>query len=479
MSLPSSNWAAQAFQKTFTNVFYSRGVSTRRRRSRRPAQQISLESLEPRQMLAADASASIYNGIYEAYTNSAAVGAVNSGMPSANYWSAVSSINGHSVVAANGQPGLASLNVFNGGAGVFVETLGYSMILAALYDDKTTFDRLSATVQVAAGNNSAHPGLMPWAMTGSGSAWSYTDPNSAADGDINIALAYVYADKAASVYGWAGTPGQGGSSYHQLALNYITAIREQDFAQDDPNRANRYLLAEGAIQTGNLGGDGQYYGGFQDSLWHYDYADPRAYELFAQYDPTVSADIPTESFWETARDMTVEAYKAIFYFGSADTGRVEAVVQGAIDPATKYVKLSNNSYQDMQASFGGYKSFDMNRQTDGSNVWNQYTADCQRFPIRWSNYLNAHVDDKSATSVEWQIGLTNLQSLGASFMESYDSSKNAYYQYNLTDKLSINPTGYANATSYSDVNSWNAAGLNALTKNPRLQGLYPNSATIE
>ena len=55
MSMPSSNWAAGAFrgafQKTFTNVFYSRGVSSRRRRSRRPAQQISLESLEPRQML--------------------------------------------------------------------------------------------------------------------------------------------------------------------------------------------------------------------------------------------------------------------------------------------------------------------------------------------------------------------------------------------------------------------------------------------
>ena len=55
MSMPSSNWAARtfrgAFQKTFSNVFYSRGVSTRRRRSRRAAQQISIESLEPRQML--------------------------------------------------------------------------------------------------------------------------------------------------------------------------------------------------------------------------------------------------------------------------------------------------------------------------------------------------------------------------------------------------------------------------------------------
>ena len=62
MSLPSSNWAAQAFQKTFTNVFYSRVLPSRRRRSsrrsRRPAQQISLESLEPRQMLSVNPASS-------------------------------------------------------------------------------------------------------------------------------------------------------------------------------------------------------------------------------------------------------------------------------------------------------------------------------------------------------------------------------------------------------------------------------------
>ncbi len=49
--MPSSNWAARAFQKTFTNVFQSRGIQARRRRTRRLAQRISLESLEPRQML--------------------------------------------------------------------------------------------------------------------------------------------------------------------------------------------------------------------------------------------------------------------------------------------------------------------------------------------------------------------------------------------------------------------------------------------
>ena len=58
MSLPSSNWAAQAFHKTVTNVFQSRFLSPRRRRSRRPAQQISLESLEPRQMLSVNPASS-------------------------------------------------------------------------------------------------------------------------------------------------------------------------------------------------------------------------------------------------------------------------------------------------------------------------------------------------------------------------------------------------------------------------------------
>ena len=52
MSMPSSNWAARAFQKTFSNVFYPRGVSTRRRRpASRP---VAIESLEGRRLLAVD-----------------------------------------------------------------------------------------------------------------------------------------------------------------------------------------------------------------------------------------------------------------------------------------------------------------------------------------------------------------------------------------------------------------------------------------
>ena len=56
--MPLSKWAAGALKKTVTNVFYSRSLPTRRRRSRRPAQQISLESLEPRQMLSVNPASS-------------------------------------------------------------------------------------------------------------------------------------------------------------------------------------------------------------------------------------------------------------------------------------------------------------------------------------------------------------------------------------------------------------------------------------
>ena len=49
------------------------------------------------------------------------------------------------------------------GPGVVSESMGYAMILAALYDDKATFDRLSATVQ--AGIKSGVTGLFPWYWT--------------------------------------------------------------------------------------------------------------------------------------------------------------------------------------------------------------------------------------------------------------------------------------------------------------------------
>ena len=58
----SSNWAAQAFQGAFQKAFSSTPhpgkIQTRRRRSRRPTQQIAIESLEPRQMLSVNPASS-------------------------------------------------------------------------------------------------------------------------------------------------------------------------------------------------------------------------------------------------------------------------------------------------------------------------------------------------------------------------------------------------------------------------------------
>ena len=58
MSLPSSNWFSHWVVRAFANAPQPDKIQTRRRRSRRPTQQISLESLEPRQMLSVNPASS-------------------------------------------------------------------------------------------------------------------------------------------------------------------------------------------------------------------------------------------------------------------------------------------------------------------------------------------------------------------------------------------------------------------------------------
>ena len=119
----------------------------------------------------------------------------------ANYWRDVEEVNGSSVSSGT-DPGRAVWNTSGTyGPGVISESMGYAMMLAALYNDKTTFDQLSATVQTTIKGNEKP--LMSWYLTeGNDSKFTIRDPNSAGDGDINIALAYIYADQAASIYGW-------------------------------------------------------------------------------------------------------------------------------------------------------------------------------------------------------------------------------------------------------------------------------------
>jgi endo-1,4-beta-D-glucanase Y len=155
------------------------------------------------------------------------------------------------------------------GPGLISEATSYAMILAALYNDKDTFDRLSATIQAgiafADSKRNKKTGLFPWYWKPTGHSlteYSYEDINSASDADINIALAYVYADIATTVYEWK----DGSTTYNALAKAHINAIRTNDFSTND-TEANNHILADGYAQAGGTSFDG--------NLWHPDYSDLR------------------------------------------------------------------------------------------------------------------------------------------------------------------------------------------------------------
>ncbi|TSA01984.1 MAG: hypothetical protein D4R77_13365, partial [Planctomycetaceae bacterium] len=483
MSMPSSNWATRAFrgafQKTFTSVFYSRVLPTRRRRSRRPAQQISLESLEPRQMLSVTSDTdpvtnSTYNTYYQAYRNDA------------NYWVDVTQMG--SVSVSNG---LALWNASGTyGPGVVSETHSYGMVLAALYNDKPTFDRLSATVQagIQFGNSqNGSTGLFPWrwVLTAGASVspntstiYSCSDSNSASDADINLGLAYLYADKAADVYGWSATPSQGGSSYETMATNYIQAIRQHDFSQTDTNLANKYVLAEGAAQATS---------GFGSNKFHYDYSDLRAYQLFEEYDPFLSANPQStgESFWETAVTTTSTVWKALFDFGDTDPRVTENANTGAINAATNYVKLSNPTYSTLQAAFSDYT------QVQASRDWTNYDSDAQRFPLRLLNYLDAKAAQGQTDSAMYGVAASNLFAMGTTYVDSIIPSPNSDQQsnqsqpnpaYGLKSSLPIASTSWASAYNngeFRTVQNYTGAGLLAWAGNDVLQSTNSTAAGIE
>ena len=276
------------------------------------------------------------------------------------------------------------------GPGVVSESMGYAMILAALYDDKATFDRLSATVQ--AGIKSGVTGLFPWYWTqkSDGSTeYLYKDVNSASDADIDIALAYVYADMAVKVYGW-GNPS---TTYQAMAHNYIAAIREHDFSKSDRNAGNNYVLADGYKQAAST---------FSTNNWHPDYSDIRAYQLFQIYDVT------NTPFWNRAITITINCWKAIFNFGSNDKRTNENADTGPVHSAVSWVKLSNPTYQNLGASSDFAK---VTATREGSDA-QYYTSDSQRLPIRLVNYINAK---RNSTDVDiFGIANANLTALGTS-----------------------------------------------------------------
>ena len=334
------------------------------------------------------------------------------------------------------------------GPGVVSESVGYAMILAALYDDQATFDRLSDTVQagIADGRSKGNvSGLFPWYwLPKKGEATKYSiatkaggtlDNNSASDADINIALGYVYADIAVQVYGWSDPS----RTYKTLASKYIAAIRQYDFSTTDTNPANNHVLADGFVQAKPENGL------FADNTWHPDYSDIRAYQLFQAYD---RAKAP---FWHQAITIAISCWKAIFHFGPKDN-RTENAARGPIDSKTSFVMLSNPTYQKLEAR----SDYSQVKAIRGGKDDQVYTADSQRFPIRILNYINAKENGSHHDMLE--VASANLTALGTSYTK-------ASYRL-LPDTLSIRKPWAGNGDW---IQNYTAAGLLAYVSNTMLK----------
>jgi len=381
-----------------------------------------------------DASSSTYYSYYQAYRNPS----------TANFWVSVTQMGSTSV--SNG------LGIFNkdtdGNINIVSETMGYAMIVAALYNDQVTFDRLSATVQagilsgVTPGN--VNTGLLPWTwtQTSNGTFVLQSGESSASDGDINIALAYIYADNAFTVYGWTNKPTQGSSlTYKQMATNYIQAIRTRDFATSASPTANQFILTDGSDQAAS--------GGIYS--WHPDYSDIRAYQLFSTYD--------SASFWQSAISYTKEAWKAVFDFGSADprTTWTTQPPTGTDIQASKYnTFLSGPTYVNL--TFASSYSNVLASRT--STV---YDSDSCRMPIRLMNFINASENnDASMTGIANSI----LTALGSTYTTNNPQ---------LVSNIKI-WTPFAQDGDPNNTQDFIAGGLLALAGDSNLT--YANRATV-
>lgn len=386
---------------------------------------------------------STYNDYYNAYKASTSYW-----KPANNFQSYTSSSTKYPV-SSGGSSGLVILDGAStaniSGVQAASESIGYSLLLAAQYNDKATFDRISAFIQTAM--TASGRTLMPWEVVTPDNGVTWQVPpvvydsdgtvktnysSSASDGDINIALGYVYAYLAASTYGWSPNDSNG-NSYYNLAANYIDSIRGLDFNAKDSNTYNRYILADGSDQA-------QYNGGITGS-WHPDYSDPRAYQLFQYFDSE------NAQFWESAENQALTSWKAVFDFGSADP-RTQQSGTGSINFATQNSNLSNATYGIQAASsYSGYT---------GSRYSDQYDADSQRMPIRLLNYVQA--SENASNTDMTGIASSMLSALGTSFQAGGSSGANQ-----ITNSVPIS-SPYANGGSYTQ--NYTAAGLLALAAAP-------------
>jgi len=364
-----------------------------------------------------------------------------------------------------------------GGSAVVSESHGYAMILAALYNDQATFDKLSAFVQAGIPLGKSYgtaTGLIPWSWRSTdGSEYQPSNAagtnafDSASDGDINIAIAYIYADKAASVagYSWSAAPKQGGSlSYKTMASNYIKAIRLKDFAPataKDGDVTKTSSVANQHILT--LGADMAVTGVIQPWNWDWrpDYSDIRAYQLFTLYDSD------GVQFWSDAITYTREAWKALFYFGSDDTGR-KTWTDTDRPPTGVDIAASTHNQYILNHQFISNPEFNLvYKQVKLIRYQVNTDPDSSRMPVRVMNYVNASQNSGDTHLV----GIANslLTALGSTYASSQYAS--------LSNTMNI-WSPWAQNGSY--VQDFIAADLAALAGNPSLKpwSTGPSSSTL-
>ena len=352
-------------------------------------------------------------------------------------------------------------NTAGGGGGPSSELLGYRLMLAAIYNDSDAFIQLSNCIQGgiwigskavkyyyysdeaggdtcdSAGTDTncrawsvmdqgfSSSGLFPW-------VWKSQDTNNpldsnlicnpevfqswdcAADGDINIALGYIYGSIA---FGEnqpvnkyidpddSNDPADSETvTIKQLRDDYIDAIRKNLlYYYGDSNGGNGVLLQDGyqanysnkqAASTGGVGTD----------VWHTDYSDLRAFELFSYYDSN------HKELWNNVYKSTITMFASILdvndtrlIIDSNNFNDTNNPYEISFSPSENFAPANNStlSYPIAIGDTNGYigfldnkadayknvGQFDTNVVRNSSNYMLNYNTDCCRMPIRLSYYL--------------------------------------------------------------------------------------------
>ncbi|MDQ3232440.1 MAG: CIA30 family protein [Pseudobdellovibrionaceae bacterium] len=166
--------------------------------------------------------------------------------------------------------GDGSADIRKSGSEAVSEGTGYGMLMAVSMDDRQTFDRLTQGFQKRRNPR----GMMSWQFSVCGGVWG---DNAATDGDLDIAMALVMADRI-----WGG--------YRFLAEPLITALKQYGTSECE----GRLVLRPGDM-----------WGGCRDNVdqrLNPSYFAPGYYRVFASYLPN-QAD-----FWN---DLTRGTYELL------------------------------------------------------------------------------------------------------------------------------------------------------------------------